>query len=56
MTETKLRPICYPCNEDIDTTIHGMVADLLDNMSRTQDKAMNTIYDDRVKRHEDEED
>lgn len=43
-------------SEDIDTTIHGMVADLLDNMSRTQDKAMNTVCDDRVKHHEDEED
>ena len=43
-------------SEDIDTTIHALVADLLDSMSKTQDKAMNTVYDDRVKHGEDEED
>ena len=42
-------------SEDIDTTIHALVADYLDSMSKTQDKAMNTVYDDRVKHHEDEE-
>jgi hypothetical protein len=58
MTETRL-----PCasrkskdSEDIDTTIHWWVADLLDSMSKTQDKAMNAIYTDRTKHHEDEED
>lgn len=43
-------------SEDIDTTIHELVADLLDSIFKIQDKAMNTIYDDRVKHHEDEED
>lgn len=43
-------------SEDIDTTIHGQVADLLDNILQMQNKAMSTVYDDRVKHHENEED
>lgn len=43
-------------SEDIDTTIHALVSDYLDKILSTQDAAMNAIYTDRVKHHEDEED
>ena len=43
-------------SEDIDTTIHALVADYLDEILSAQDMAMNVIYIDRVKHHEDEED
>ena len=43
-------------SEDIDTTVHCMVADMLDEVSTMQTNAMNAIYTDRVKHHEDEED
>lgn len=43
-------------SEDIDTTIHALVSDYLDKILSTQDSAMNAIYTDRVKHHEDEED
>lgn len=43
-------------SEDIDTTIHASVADYLDETLTAQDKAMNAVYDDRVKHDEDEED
>ena len=43
-------------SEDIDTTIHALVADYLDETLSAQDMAMNAVYTDRVKHHEDEED
>ena len=43
-------------SEDIDTTIHALVADYLDETLSAQDAAMNAIYTDRVKHGEDEED
>lgn len=43
-------------SEDIDTTVHGLISDLLDEAFEAQNAAMNTIYDDRTKHHEDEED
>lgn len=43
-------------SEDIDTTVHCLVSNILDAVSTMQDKAMNAIYTDRVKHHEDEED
>lgn len=43
-------------SEDIDTTIHGWVADNLAELYESQKKAMNAICDDRTKHHEDEED
>lgn len=43
-------------SEDIDTTVHCLVSEYLDEILSVQDKAMNTVYDDRVKHHEDEED
>lgn len=43
-------------SEDIDTTIHALIADYLDETLSAQDAAMNAIYTDRVKHHEDEED
>ena len=43
-------------SEDIDTTVHCMVSNILDAVSTMQDKAMNAVYDDRVKHGEDKED
>ena len=43
-------------SEDIDTTIHALVADYLDETLSAQDMAMNAIYTDRVKHGEDKED
>lgn len=43
-------------SEDIDTTVHCLVSNILDAVSTMQDKAMYAIYTDRVKHHEDEED
>lgn len=43
-------------SENIDTTIHAMVSELLDELLSAQDSAMNEILTDRVKHHEDEED
>lgn len=43
-------------SEDIDTTVHCLVSNILDAVSTMQDKAMNAIYTDRVKHGEDEED
>ena len=43
-------------SEDIDTTIHALVADYLDEALSAQDMAMNAIYTDRVKHGEDKED
>lgn len=43
-------------SEDIDTIIHAMVADNLNELYESQNMAMNAIWDDRVKHHEDEED
>ncbi len=43
-------------SEDIDTTVHCMVSNILDALSTMQDKAMNAVYTDRVKHGEDEED
>lgn len=43
-------------SEDIDTTVHCMVANYLDATLSEQDMAMNAIYTDRVKHGEDEED
>lgn len=43
-------------SEDIDTTIHALVADYLDEVLSAQDMAMNAIQTDRVKHGEDEED
>lgn len=43
-------------SEDIDTTVHCLVSDNLDELLSAQDNAMNAIYTDRVKHHEDEED
>ena len=42
-------------SEDIDTTIHALVADYLDEILSAQDMAMNVIYTDRVKHHEEED-
>ena len=42
-------------SEDIDTTIHALVADYLDEILSAQDMAMNVIYIDRVKHHEEED-
>ena len=42
-------------SEDIDTTIHALVADYLDETLSAQDMAMNAIYTDRVKHHEEED-
>lgn len=43
-------------SEDIDTTIHALIADYLDVTLSAQHAAMNAIWNDRVKHHEDEED
>lgn len=43
-------------SENIDTTIHALVADYLDGILTAQNQAMNAIITDRVKHHEDEED
>nr|DAJ46006.1 MAG TPA: hypothetical protein [Caudoviricetes sp.] len=43
-------------SEDIDTTVHCMVSNLLVETFEAQNAAMNAIYTDRVKHHEDEED
>lgn len=43
-------------SEDIDTTVHGLVSDILGAVFAKQTAAMNAIYDDRTKHHEDEED
>ena len=43
-------------SEDIDTTIHALVADYLDDTLSAQNAAMNAVWNDRVKHHEDEED
>lgn len=43
-------------SEDIDTTVHGLVSDILDAVHTKQNEAMNTIQTDRTKHHEDEED
>lgn len=43
-------------SEDIDTTVHCMVSNILDAVSTMQTNAMNAIQTDRVKHHEDEED
>lgn len=43
-------------SEDIDTTIHALVADYLDETLTAQDNAMNAVYTDRIKHHEDKED
>ena len=43
-------------SENIDTTIHALVSDYLDETLSAQDMAMNAIYTDRVKHGEDEED
>lgn len=42
-------------SEDIDTTVHALVSDYLDETLTMQTNAMNAIYTDRVKHHEDEE-
>ena len=42
-------------SEDIDTTIHALVADYLDETLSAQDNAMNAVYTDRVKHHEEED-
>lgn len=42
-------------SEDIDTTVHAFVADWLDNVFETQNNAMNAVYTDRVKHHEEED-
>lgn len=51
---------CAKCkakdSEDIDTTVHGLVSDILGAVFAKQTAAMNAIYDDRTKHHEDEED
>lgn len=43
-------------SEDIDTTVHCMVSNLLSEAFEAQNAAMNAIWDDRTKHHEDEED
>ena len=43
-------------SEDIDTTVHGLVSDMLDEAYTTQTNAINAIYTDRVKHGEDKED
>lgn len=43
-------------SEDIDTTIHALVADYLDETLTAQYKAMNAVYTDHVKHGEDKED
>ena len=43
-------------SEDIDTTVHCMVSNILDAVLTMQDKAMNAVYTDRVKHGENEED
>lgn len=42
-------------SEDIDTTVHALVADYLDETLTAQDNAMNAVYTDRVKHHEEED-
>lgn len=42
-------------SEDIDTTIHALVADYLDETLTAQYKAMNSVNTDRVKHHEEED-
>lgn len=42
-------------SEDIDTTVHALVADYLDETLTSQDNAMNAVYTDRVKHHEEED-
>lgn len=43
-------------SEDIDTTVHGLVSDILDAVSTKQTAAMDTIQTNRTKHGEDEED
>ena len=43
-------------SEDIDTTIHALVADYLDATLTMQTNAMNAVCTDRIKHGEDEED
>ena len=43
-------------SEDIDTTIHALVADYLDKILTAQHNAMNAVCTDRIKHGEDEED
>lgn len=43
-------------SENIDTTVHCLVSDAIDELLSMQDKVMNAIQADRVKHHEDEED
>ena len=42
-------------SENIDTTIHALVADCLDDTLTAQNAAMNAIWNDRVKHHEEED-
>lgn len=42
-------------SEDIDTTVHGLVADCLDGMLSVLDKTIDTVCNDRTTHHEDEE-
>ena len=42
-------------SEDIDTTIHALVADYLDETLSAQDNAMNAVCNDRVKHGEEED-